>query len=210
MNKSVNSSVIVPIFPLPIVLFPSIELPLHIFETRYREMIHDVLGTDRTFGVIRIEEGAVMSGTGCLARVVEVTRLPDGRMNILVVGYQRFSVLDLVKGRPYKQARVNQINDSEPDIETYAAARDVHAALDDIARLSSKLQGLSSDVLSERPQDPTDLSYWVPARLYGSPAEQQRMLEMDTTRKRLDAEYRLLDETRKHLAAKTALKDAFS
>lgn len=210
MNKSINSSVIVPIFPLPVVLFPSIYLPLHIFEPRYREMIHDVLRSDSSFGVIRIEEGAQMSGTGCLARLVDIKKLPDGRMNILARGYERFSLSSLVDGRPYKQARVNRLTDYEPDVDGYETAREVDTALDDIARLSSKLRGFSNDVLSNRPKDPTELSYWVPATLYGSPAEQQRLLEMDSTLERLDSEYRLLDETRKHLAAKVALKDAFS
>jgi ATP-dependent Lon protease len=210
MNKSINQSLVVPIFPLPVVLFPSVDLPLHIFETRYREMIHDVLKSGGTFGVIRIEEGARMSGMGCLARLVELAKLPDGRMNILVQGTERFSVLNLVDGRPYKQARIHRIADSEPDIDGYEVARDVRTALTDIARLSAKLQGTPTDVLSDCPDDPTALSYWVPARLYGSPAEQQRLLEVETTMERLSDEYRLLDETRKHLAAKAALKDAFS
>jgi ATP-dependent Lon protease len=211
MQKSINSSVIVPIFPLPIVLFPSIELPLHIFEKRYRAMIDDVVQADGAFGVIRIEEGASsIAVTGCLARIVDVTRLHDGRMNILACGYQRFSVLELLDGRPYRQARVRALSESEPGVESYAVAREVRAALDDIARLSSKLQGHPTDVLDDRPSDPTALSYWIPARLYGSPSEQQRLLDMNTVLERLDAEYILLNETRNQLAAKTALKDAFS
>lgn len=210
MNKSINRSLVVPIFPLPVVLFPSIDLPLHIFEPRYREMIHDVLTSGGTFGVIRIEEGARISGMGCLARIVDLSKLPDGRMNIIVQGCDRFSLVNLVDGKPYRQARVHRITDCEPNIDCFEVARDVHTALDDIARLSSKLQGVPIDVVNDCPEDPTELSYWVPARLYGSPAEQQRLLEEETTIERLQDEYRLLNETRKHLAARAALKDAFS
>lgn len=211
MNKARNRSKVIPIFPLPIVLFPSEELSLHIFEKRYLAMIEDISEADGTFGVIRVEEGAnALSFTGCLARLVSVDRLHDGRMNILACGYQKFSVLELLDGRPYRQARVRTIEESAPGRDSEEVARRLQTALDDIARLSAKLQGHPTDVLDDRPWDPTELSYWVPARLYGSPSEQQRLLDMNTAYERLDAEYKLLDETRKQLAAKTALKDAFS
>ena len=211
MNKARNSSKVIPLFPLPLVLFPSEHLPLHIFEKRYLAMINDIFEADGTFGVIRVEEGAnALASTGCMVRLVSVSRLHDGRMNILAYGYQKFSVLEMLDGRPYRQARVREIEESAPGRDSEAVARQIQTALDDIARLSAKLQGHPTDVLDDRPWDPTELSYWVPARLYGSPSEQQRMLDMNTVYERLDAEYKLLDETRKQLAAKTALKDAFS
>lgn len=89
-----------PLFPLRTVLFPGQTLPLHIFEPRYRQMVADCMRTDRTFGVVLIREGAEVGGTatpyeiGTTAVIQDVERLPDGRMNIVTVGHERFRIQD--------------------------------------------------------------------------------------------------------------------
>src|SRR4051812_43493059 len=89
-----------PLFPLNTVLFPGMPLPLHIFESRYREMITVCSRDERPFGVVLIREGQEVGEpaepftVGTMARIVGVDRLPDGRMNIVTVGTQRFRLLN--------------------------------------------------------------------------------------------------------------------
>ena len=82
-----------PLFPLNTVLFPGMPLPLHIFEDRYKQMINNCLEEKEPFGVVLIRNGKEALGPlaqphsiGCTARIVEVQKLSDGRMNITSVG----------------------------------------------------------------------------------------------------------------------------
>lgn len=82
-----------PLFPLNVVLFPGQTLPLHIFEPRYRAMIQRCIEKDAPFGVLLAQdddEGPHTIGTA--ARITQVERLADGRMNILTVGTERFEL----------------------------------------------------------------------------------------------------------------------
>ncbi len=85
------------IFPLPgAILFPGMQLPLHIFEPRYRAMVQDALARDRRIGMIqpqRAEEGAPLFQIGCLGKIAEVEALDDGRFNLVLEGESRFRVL---------------------------------------------------------------------------------------------------------------------
>ena len=211
MKKSKTYAAVTPIFPLPVVMFPAMELPLHIFEPRYKVMLDDVLHGDGTFGILRTEEGSKsLATTGCLAKLTSITSMPDGRMNVTVKGIKRFSVQELVDGKPYKQGRITPHDEVEPGINSHILATDLRKILDDVTRLSAKLHGHDSQILEDCPDDPIELSYWIPARLYGSPSEQQRILDMESVSERLEAEHMLLEALRKQLAARTALKDAFN
>src|SRR3954452_104647 len=84
-----------PVFPLPVVLFPGTPLPLHIFEPRYRQMLADCLASDRRFGLTPVSGETESPGPGSIGCVAEVRlnqELPDGRSNIVVVGGSRFVV----------------------------------------------------------------------------------------------------------------------
>ncbi len=102
-----------PVFPLPLVLFPGAPLPLHIFEERYRRMLADVRAGNNLFGLSYAapdsgEGGRPPEGhVGCATEVVEAQQLPDGRSNILTVGVARYRVEGYVeRGDPYLVARV--------------------------------------------------------------------------------------------------------
>lgn len=100
-----------PLFPLEIVLYPHMPLPLHIFEPRYREMIDDCLNEGREFGVILQRNGRMYS-VGTLAKIENVLeKFPDGRMNILTLGKKRFMIKRLVEGKSYFQASVEILED---------------------------------------------------------------------------------------------------
>ena len=97
-----------PLFPLPVVLFPGVPMPLHIFEPRYREMLSDIRVTDSLFGLSYFDPSASNQEipppghVGCVAEVTEVQALPDGRSNVLTVGLIRYRVEEYVEGNePY-------------------------------------------------------------------------------------------------------------
>ncbi len=90
-----------PLFPLGLVCFPAEQLPLHIFETRYREMVGRCIETDEPFGIV-LTESDRLARVGCLVRVVEVIeRHPDGAFDILVQGEHRFHIHRVHSERPY-------------------------------------------------------------------------------------------------------------
>src|SRR6185503_7978779 len=103
-----------PIFPLAVVLFPGVPLPLHIFEPRYRQMLNDIRVNNNLFGVsyydasTSAEEVPPAGHVGCVAEVSETQTLPDGRSNILTVGVIRYRIEEYVgQTDPYLIARVS-------------------------------------------------------------------------------------------------------
>jgi len=200
-----------PLFPLPeVVLFPGRPLPLHIFEFRYRMMMNTVLETDSRFGVLMwdpLKNEAV--SVGCCAEIVNYQRLPDDRMKILTLGQQRFRVLEYVREKPYRVGLVEWIEDQPTDRDLRSLGTQVEQLLKDVVHLSSKLTGQEIELPDNIPTLPVELSYWVASNLYGVAAEQQALLEMQSTAERLDREMEILTSTRNHLAARTVLKDTF-
>ena len=101
-----------PLFPLNTVLFPGQVLPLHIFEERYRLMIRRCLAEDAPFGVALIQTGAEVGAAaephtvGTVARIIESSHLPDGTMNIVTVGTERFRIHRLIHDQPYLRGEV--------------------------------------------------------------------------------------------------------
>ena len=87
----------------------------------------------------------------------------------------------------------------------------VSTALKDVVSLTGKLTDSDTTLPKDLPDLPRELSFWIAAHLGGRVAdEQQRLLEMTNTVSRLDREYEMLDQTRRQLAARTALKETFS
>jgi Lon protease-like protein len=120
---------LLPLFPLDLVLFPGTPLPLHIFEPRYREMITECLDQKMSFGVVRAKEEGVAE-IGCTAEIITVARkYPDGRMDIVTEGRERFEVMQVNQERSFLQAEVLYLQDA-PD---QASAEEIAQAV--------KLQG---------------------------------------------------------------------
>ncbi len=114
---------LLPLFPLGVVLFPRTDLPLHIFEERYKKMIADVLDSTREFGVILSMEKGVAS-VGCTARITNVAKTyDDGRMDIETTGYRRFEVEQLDEEEDYLRGRVEFFDDEDgtPPLEANIA-----------------------------------------------------------------------------------------
>jgi len=112
---------LLPLFPLELVLLPEEPLPLHIFEDRYREMIGECLRAQASgfgrqdFGVV-LAKGEEISNVGCTAQVVSLTRkYDDGRMDILTVGKRRFEILLTNEEKSYLRASVEFFDDEGSD-----------------------------------------------------------------------------------------------
>jgi len=103
----------IPLFPLDVVLLPGVDLPLHIFEPRYREMVRKCLDEKSEFGMLlALQKGIVH--VGCTAEIVEVVkRYNDGRMDILTVGRTPFRVVQLHTENPLLEGEVDYLEDRE-------------------------------------------------------------------------------------------------
>lgn len=106
---------LLPLFPLQVVLLPGAELPLHIFEERYKEMIGEVIREHQEFGVVLANDKGIVN-TGCTATVDKVLRqYPDGRMDILTRGRRRFEIMLLNDERAYLRGAVEFFDDEASD-----------------------------------------------------------------------------------------------
>ena len=200
-----------PLFPLPdVVLFPQQLLPLHIFESRYRMLLQTVLETDKRFGIVRINpENGEMAEIGCCAEVLQHQTTEDGRSYIVSLGQQRFRLLNITRETPYRTGMVSWLED-EPvaDTDQLNSLRDkVSEALNDVVQLTSKLQNREVELPDDLPDLPRELSFWISAHLDQAASEQQCLLELTDTQKRLSQQFEMLDHTRRQLAARTVLMD---
>lgn len=181
-----------PLFPLPLVLFPGAPLPLHIFEPRYRQMLSDCLAGDSQFGIVfraegisetDVEPGAV----GCIAEVDDTHTLPDGRSNIVVHGVRRFAMRRFVASpAPYRVAEVAEYEDVPEDDATLAPiARRVRDLFDRVGRAARTLAD-DHDPLPALPDDPDSLSFGIAALIDIEPARRQEILESRRASERLE------------------------
>ena len=114
----------VPIFPLPgAILFPRSQLPLHIFEPRYREMVRDAIEGTGRIAVIQPhrhddDNQAPLYAVGCVGELVGIEELEDGRFNIVLLGSNRFRLLREAEiDASYRCAEVDieAFDDGEPE-----------------------------------------------------------------------------------------------
>jgi uncharacterized protein len=113
----------VPLFPLPgAILFPRSQLPLHIFEPRYREMVKDAIDGPARIAMIqphRLDDDnrAPLYSVGCIGELVGIEELEDGRFNIVLHGSNRFRLVrEVTEESAYRCAEVDitAFNDEEP------------------------------------------------------------------------------------------------
>ncbi|HUY53795.1 MAG TPA: LON peptidase substrate-binding domain-containing protein [Candidatus Nanopelagicaceae bacterium] len=188
---------VVPLLPLQVVLFPQTRLPLHIFEPRYQTLVRDCLAASSPFGVVAIRQGAetdadpTWHSVGTLAAIERVVRLPRGRLNLVVVGGERFRMRRLVAGRPYLQAEVEGWADLDsPTTPLFTAAR-LRAAYDRY-RASLLRMGVRIPEFGELPRDPTALAWAVGGHLVVELQSKQRLLEERSQVTRIKTELALL------------------
>ena len=186
-----------PLFPLNVVLFPHMPLPLHIFEPRYRQMIADCLEAGHSFGVVAIREGsetgaATPYDVGTLAKIVRIDRLEDGRMNLLVMGASRFAIVGTAEDRPYLRGEIRILPEAGDDLDATARLTDITAVtFRQYSNLLRELVGQQPDE-AEPPMEPELLSYLIAAALNLQVPEKQSLLAEARTDSRLLLELRLL------------------
>lgn len=183
-----------PLFPLNLVLFPGMRLPLHIFEERYKTMIGDCLERKAPFGILLIKEGQEVGEpaepfrVGTTARIARVQHLEEGRMNILTHGERRFELVEIIHWAPHMVGLVKYLEDEIGDIPAslITEIQDEYATF--LRHLATLAGGWNSHV--EVTQDPMELASEVVPSLSANvelPAEvRQQLLETPTVGERLE------------------------
>ena len=178
-----NANLLLPLFPLNLVLFPETNLPLHIFEPRYREMIQDCLDNRWEFGILLDQEGSV-SNIGCTASISEVlARFPDGRSNILVRGQRRFEISQLDEERSYLRGTVEFLGDDagEPaDDERRQRGIELYGRLSELLQLENQPFLTPSPIWTDM-----QLSYRMMAGIPAAADWKQELLELRSEPERL-------------------------
>ena len=183
-----------PLFPLEMVLFPSRQAPLHIFEERYKRMINTCLDDQSEFGLVYGNDEDFRE-IGCAALVTDVlTRFPDGRMNILVRGTRRFRVLRRMEIHAYISAVVEEVPDAEEEPDLALADR-LQSAFREALKLSNGWVSPGGAV----DLDLSELAYTVAANLNLSLAEQQDFLETTALNSRMRTAADALESTLKSI-----------
>ena len=165
------------LFPLGLVLLPTEQVPLHIFEPRYRELIDECLEQGTPFGLVYADDDGIRQ-VGTLAIVTEVIeRFEDGRLNVVVEGGERFRLVELTEGRQFHTGLVEPVDDqhdpTEPD--------DVQRALELFARL---VELTGSDLPAPAAETP-QLSFSLAGRFDFSADLKQELLDETSERIRL-------------------------
>jgi uncharacterized protein len=178
------SAMEMPLFPLGLVLFPGMMLPLHIFEPRYREMINRCIDEELPFGVVLIKDGREVGSQsepyeiGTAARITHVERKPDGRMDIIVVGTRRFRIEKLKHDHPYLTAEVSHypvINgDTRSAVEQ---AQKVRPKIIRYVDLMTRATGVELK-LDQLPDDPTSLAFLTAIAIQVRPQDKQKLLAL--------------------------------
>jgi Lon protease-like protein len=102
---------LIPLFPLPVVVFPRTRLPLHIFEERYKKMVGEAIRDNSEFGIVLARDEGIVNA-GCTVAVEKLLQMyPDGRMDILTRGRQRFEIESLDEELEFLRANVNFFDD---------------------------------------------------------------------------------------------------
>jgi ATP-dependent Lon protease len=208
-----------PLFPLPVVLFPGVPLPLHIFEPRYRQMLLDVNAGNKLFGLsyfdptIADSEAPPVGHLGCVAEITDTQPLPDGRSSIFTVGLVRYHVDSYVeRGDPYLVARVTFFEDEpENQVQLGQRARDVAETFMRIARSVRTISDERSPLPDLPADEPERLSFLMAGAMDLENEAKLELLEMRSTSARLDRLWELLssvvanyeERARVHVIAKS-------
>jgi ATP-dependent Lon protease len=165
------------LFPLGLVLLPTEQVPLHIFEPRYRELIAECLDAGEPFGLVFADDDGLRQ-TGTLASVVEVTdRFDDGRLNVVVEGGERFRLVELTEGRTFHTGTIEPLG----DLEDPPAPEEVERAL----KVFSRLVELTGAEVEPPDVEGGQPSFAIAARFELAPELKLELLEQTSERARL-------------------------
>ena len=183
-----------PLFPLNLVLFPGMRLPLHIFEERYKTMISNCIERKTAFGVLLIKEGLEAGGPaepfriGTTARITQNTQLEGGRLNILTIGEKRFELVEIVSSTPFMVGNVRFLTEDQGEVSEHLLIeiREEYATF--LKQLATVAGGWNRNV--DVPTDPSTIARDVIATMASSielsTSLRQEILEDLEVRSRLD------------------------
>tara|TARA_B000000460_G_scaffold107097_1_gene74999 strand:- start:126 stop:716 length:591 start_codon:yes stop_codon:yes gene_type:complete len=165
------------------------ELPLHIFEERYKDMIGECLEQDVPFGVVLIKEGLEVGAPadperiGTSTRILRSEILDQGRMNIVTKGERRFEIEEIIQRVPHVVGRVRFL----VELEGEGCAELIPQINDEYVNLVKNLTALTGGYTSrvEIPEDPIELSYAIAGNLNLEPHLRQSLLVTETAATRL-------------------------
>lgn len=224
-----------PLFPLQMVLNPGTPVPLHIFELRYRLLFNRIRDADSRFGIVLYDpDSANLASIGCAAELTRFEPLPDGRIMTNNIGRERFKIVRIVEDKPYTRAIVQFVSDEKPVADLTELVDQVWTVLQDVLRLSNKLYDKVLDLSPElkrlapggeadaeektkdeavpegwpSPRRLEDFSFAVCQVLDMPLKEQQILLQITDTEKRLRRQNKMLQTARQYLAAQVTIKDA--
>ena len=206
-------SLSLPLFPLNLVLFPGMPLPLHIFEERYRAMIGECVDTKQPFGVVLIKEGLEVGEpadpfmTGTSARIAQVDRMEDGRMNILTQGERRFQVLEITQNLPHLVGQIRYLEENPGDTPSEMLAEMVEGYSSYLRNIEALSGGWTAN--AQLPSDPVLLSFAVASSLDLPTGVRQQILEAPTAGQRLEILAPLLQKGNEILKEEVAKRNPF-
>lgn len=186
-----------PIFPLNTVVFPGVTVPLHVFEDRYRALVHHLLKiadkSERLFGIVAIREGYEVGShgaqsvhrVGCVVQMTSVDPYEDGRFDIEVVGRRRLHLDSLDTSGTFLLGDVESV--VEPADRSAETAHEAARTVETFQEYRRRLSELRGDVVldGELPQDPEYLSYVLAATCLLTLQERQALLEAAAAADRL-------------------------
>jgi Lon protease-like protein len=208
---------LLPLFPLNVVAFPGMSVPLHIFEDRYRALVQHLLTVpdpaDRVFAIVTIREGyevgnheaRSMYRTGCLMQLAEAEAYDDGRFDVVAVGRARVRVVATETSELFLRAEVEHLDDrEEPTPDTAREAARALALFGEYRTAVSALRG--DDVMTgPLPRDPGMLSYVLASTCALTLPERQQLLESPSAAERLGLLRRLMRRELQAMAAVPSL-----
>lgn len=204
-----------PLFPLGAALVPGMELPLHIFEERYRRLMRDRVGGNPVFGVVLIRAGREVADRpaifriGTAASLVDATEHEDGRYSIVVRGGRRFRVVEEDWSTDYLTGGVEWLSEPEGDAERCQELaigatdrwRKFVVALARLVGDRDEVDAIADQIVVRLPRDPTERCYAILGQLPVPATTRQRLLEFPTTEGRLQTLIGLLETERRLMTA---------
>ena len=207
----------IPLFPLNLVLFPGMRLPLHIFEERYKAMIGDCIDREAPFGVVLIKDGPEVGGpaepfrVGTTARITQVQRLEEGRLNLLAEGERRFDLVQIVQEEPHMVGLVAFKEEALGDPASEVVDDVGHEYGEFLKHISSLAGAWNAPV--QVPEDPLSLSFEAVSTLTGSielpQGMRQDLLEVETAGERLTKLLPLLKRANELIAEQVAKNNPY-
>jgi uncharacterized protein len=169
------------VFPLSgAILLPGMQLPLHLFEPRYRALISDAMIRDRLIGIIQPRENGTnppLYTVGGLGKIADIEALEDGRYNIVLQGVGRFRVVrELDVTTSFRQVEGEMLREIEGDV--LAAVE--RAAIESEARRFATVLGVEVDWASVEALDDRTLVDVISQISPFDAAAKQMLLEADT------------------------------